>query len=98
MQDNSFPRIASPLPPITMGSVANFARDPIQTMRQVWADHGEVGESIVGRAAEGRAVLDEVTAAGVDLADVFEVLEDEGVEKFIVSWNELVTTVEKAIH
>jgi transaldolase len=39
-----------------------------------------------------------VTAAGVDLADVFEVLEDEGVEKFIVSWNELVTTVEKAIH
>ena len=63
-----------------------------------FADHGEVGESIVGRAAEGRAVLDEVTAAGVDLADVFEVLEDEGVEKFIVSWNELVTTVEKAIH
>ena len=63
-----------------------------------FADHGEVGESIVGRAAEGRAVLEEVTAAGVDLADVFEVLEDEGVEKFIVSWNELVTTVEKAIH
>ena len=33
-----------------------------------------------------------------EVADVFEVLEDEGVEKFIVSWNELVTTVEKAIH
>lgn len=42
MQDHTFPRIASPLPPITLGSVANFARDPIQTMRQVWADHGEV--------------------------------------------------------
>lgn len=70
---------------------------PEKTM-DAFADHGEVGESIVGRAAEGRAVLDEVTAAGVDLADVFEVLEDEGVEKFIVSWNELVTTVEKAIH
>ena len=57
---------------------------PEKTM-DAFADHGEVGESIVGRAAEGRAVLDEVTAAGVDLADVFEVLEDEGVEKFIVS-------------
>ncbi|GAA0340238.1 transaldolase [Micropruina glycogenica] len=70
---------------------------PEKTM-DAFADHGEVGESIVGRAAEGRAVLDEVTAARVDLADVFAVLEDEGVEKFIVSWNELVTTVEKAIH
>ena len=41
---NDFPplRIASPGPPITMGSVANFARDPIQSMRQVWAQHGEV--------------------------------------------------------
>ena len=42
MNDSPSLRIASTLPPITMGSVAGFARDPIQTMRQVWADHGEV--------------------------------------------------------
>ena len=42
MNDSPPLRIASPAPPITMGSVANFARDPIQSMRQVWAQHGEV--------------------------------------------------------
>lgn len=71
---------------------------PEKTM-DAFADHGEVGPSIVGKAeADGQAILDEVTAAGVDLAEVFRVLEDEGVDKFIVSWNELVTSVEKAIH
>lgn len=69
---------------------------PEKTM-DAFGDHGEVGPSIVGKADEGRAVLDEVAAAGVDLADVFEVLESEGVEKFIVSWHELVASVEQAI-
>ncbi len=69
---------------------------PEKTM-DAFGDHGEVGRSIVGKAAEGRAVLDEVTAAGVDLAEVFEVLESEGVDKFIVSWHELIASVEKAI-
>jgi transaldolase len=31
---------------------------------------------------------------GVDLADVFRVLEDEGVDKFTKSWLELLSTVE----
>jgi transaldolase len=30
-----------------------------------------------------------LAAAGVDVADVVQLLEDEGVEKFEVSWNEL---------
>ena len=42
-------------------------------------------------------MLDQVTAAGVDLDEVFTVLETEGVEKFIVSWHELIASVEKAI-
>ena len=37
---------------------------PEKTM-DAFADHGEVGESIVGRAAEGRAVLDDADIAGV---------------------------------
>ena len=69
---------------------------PEKTM-DAFGDHGEVGPSIVGQAAAGRAVLDEVSAAGIDLADVYQVLEDEGVDKFIVSWHELVASVEKAI-
>ncbi len=69
---------------------------PEKTM-DAFGDHGELGQPIGGKAAEGQAVLDEVSAAGVDLADVFEVLESEGVDKFIVSWHELVASVEKAI-
>ena len=69
---------------------------PEKTM-DAFGDHGEVGPSIVGKAADGRAVLDQVTAAGVDLDEVFTVLETEGVEKFIVSWHELIASVEKSI-
>ena len=69
---------------------------PEKTM-DAFGDHGEVGPSIVGKAADGRAVLDQVTAAGVDLDEVFTVRETEGVEKFIVSWHELIASVEKAI-
>ncbi len=42
MNDSPTLRIASPAPPVLNGSVADFARDPIQMMRQLWALHGEV--------------------------------------------------------
>jgi transaldolase len=54
------------------------------------ADHGIItGDTVTGKAAEARAVFDELTAVGVDMPDVFKVLEDEGVEKFEKSWLEL---------
>jgi transaldolase len=34
-----------------------------------------------------------VAGAGVDLDDVFRVLEDEGVQKFVDSWDELTESV-----
>jgi transaldolase len=34
-----------------------------------------------------------VAGAGVDLDDVFRVLEEEGVQKFVDSWNELTESV-----
>ena len=34
-------------------------------------------------------LFDKLSAVGVDLPDVFVVLEEEGVEKFEASWNEL---------
>ena len=62
---------------------------PEATLEAV-ADHGEVaGDQVSGRAADAQAVFDQLAAAGVDLIDVFQVLEDEGVEKFEKSWNEL---------
>jgi transaldolase len=35
-------------------------------------------------------VFDELEAIGIDLTDVFLVLENEGVEKFEKSWQELI--------
>jgi transaldolase len=54
------------------------------------ADHGVItGDTVTGKAAEAQAVFDKLTAVGIDLPDVFKVLEDEGVEKFEKAWLEL---------
>lgn len=70
---------------------------PEKTML-AFADHGELGAPMEGTGPDGVQVLDAIDAVGVDLDDVFKVLEDEGVSKFTVSWdNELVTTVTKIL-
>ncbi|KIQ64464.1 transaldolase [Kitasatospora griseola] len=61
-------------------------------------DHGVVtGDTITPNYADAKAVLDAVAAAGVDYDDVVRVLEEEGVQKFEVSWNELLDTVTAAL-
>jgi transaldolase len=74
--------------------------DTVNTMPEktmdAFADHGEVkGDVVSGRGAEAQAVFDQLSAVGIDLDDVFVVLEDEGVDKFSKSWQELVETVEQ---
>ncbi|WP_159602142.1 transaldolase [Agromyces humi] len=61
-------------------------------------DHGEiVGDTVTGAYADAGAVLDALARVGVDYDDVTAVLEREGVEKFIVSWHELLDTVRGAL-
>ncbi|MGW4122784.1 transaldolase [Nocardia sp. NPDC004711] len=69
---------------------------PEKTLEAV-ADHAEiVPNAAVGKAAEAQAIFDQLVAAGVDLDDVFGVLETEGVDKFVASWQELLAaTTEK---
>ena len=58
------------------------------------ADHGEVpGDQVSGTAETAQRTFDELTEVGIDLDDVFVVLEREGVEKFDTSWAELGETV-----
>ncbi|MDQ2791312.1 MAG: transaldolase [Pseudonocardiales bacterium] len=58
------------------------------------ADHGEVpGDQVSGTAEQAQRVFDELAEVGIDLDDVFVVLEREGVEKFDASWSELGETV-----
>jgi transaldolase len=62
------------------------------------ADHGVLrGDTVHGTYAESRQVFDDLAALGVDLDDVFAVLEREGVEKFDASWAELQATVRDAL-
>ncbi|PJJ63190.1 transaldolase [Compostimonas suwonensis] len=61
-------------------------------------DHGVItGDTITGAYDDANAVLDAVAAQGVSYDDVTLLLENEGVEKFIVSWNELLGTVDTAL-
>lgn len=62
------------------------------------ADHSEPGTPLSARTAEtGEKVLEGIAEAGVDLADVFALLEREGVEKFEKAWEELLSTVSATI-
>jgi transaldolase len=58
------------------------------------ADHGEfAGDTIRGRYQEARDLLDRLERLGIGYADVTDVLEREGVDKFEKSWGELLQTV-----
>ena len=47
------------------------------------------GDTVTGTAGAAQEVFDKLDAVGIDLTDVFLVLENEGVEKFEKSWQEL---------
>jgi transaldolase len=62
---------------------------PEKTLDAV-ADHGVItGDTITGTASAAQQVFDKLSAVGIDLIDVFDVLESEGVEKFEASWKDL---------
>ena len=61
-------------------------------------DHGVVtGDTITPNYGEAKAVFAALAEVGVDFTDVTNVLEEEGVSKFIVSWGELLETVTTAL-
>ena len=61
-------------------------------------DHGVIaGDTITGSYAKANEVMDAVAAQGISYDEVTALLEKEGVEKFIVSWNELLDTVTAAL-
>nr|WP_042196928.1 transaldolase [Kibdelosporangium sp. MJ126-NF4]CEL22635.1 Transaldolase [Kibdelosporangium sp. MJ126-NF4]CTQ89777.1 Transaldolase (EC 2.2.1.2) [Kibdelosporangium sp. MJ126-NF4] len=61
---------------------------------QATADHGKIdGDTVTGTGNQAAEAFEALSGVGVDLDDVFEVLETEGVEKFEKSWIELLETV-----
>ncbi|HUZ26287.1 MAG TPA: transaldolase [Streptosporangiaceae bacterium] len=58
------------------------------------AGHGDVrGDTIHGTYDGARRYFEQLAAVGVSYDDVVQVLEDEGVEKFATSWNQLLDTI-----
>ncbi|MEV7886020.1 transaldolase [Streptomyces sp. NPDC002817] len=58
------------------------------------ADHGDItGDTVTGGYAQARADLAAVEALGISYDEVVQQLEDEGVAKFEVAWNDLLATV-----
>ncbi len=75
-----------------------IAPDTVNTMPEktlmAYADHGQPGTPIQEAYAEAEKVMKSVAEAGVDLDDVFRVLEEEGVQKFVDAWDELTASVQ----
>ena len=59
------------------------------------ADHGVIrGDTVTGTADAAQKIFDELDAVGIDIRDVFLTLENEGVEKFEKSWQELLDEIQ----
>jgi transaldolase len=70
---------------------------PEKTMEATF-DHGVItGNTVTGSYDEANKVLDALAGLGVSYDEVTELLEAEGVSKFIVSWGELLETVTAAL-
>ncbi|BBX20797.1 transaldolase [Mycolicibacter terrae] len=63
------------------------------------ADHGVInGDTISGTAATAQTVLDNIGAVGVDVRDVFRLLEHDGVAKFEAAWRKLLDSYPGPAH
>jgi transaldolase len=60
---------------------------------KAFADHGTVHRTVDAASDEAASVLDQLAAAGVDMADVEQTLEDEGVHSFAKSFDELLQSL-----
>jgi transaldolase len=73
-------------------------KDTVNTMPEktmdAAADHARLhGDAVTGTGEQAAEVFEALQQAGIDIDDVYKVLEDEGVEKFDKSWSELLDTV-----
>jgi transaldolase len=78
------------------------ARDTVNTMPGATLKAvGDLGEAtpdtITGRYAEARAAVDELATLGINLTDVADVLEREGLASFVKSWDDLIASVENQL-
>ncbi|MEJ1155350.1 transaldolase [Microbacterium marmarense] len=94
--------VKDPALPDTLYVTELVAAGTVNTMPektlQATFDHGVIsGDTITGNYADAHSVIDGLAAVGVVIDDVTQLLEDEGVSKFIASWHDLQGTVDAAL-
>jgi len=78
--------------------VGNVVNTMPQATMDAFADHGEVrGDTVTGDYDGDRKVIADLEKLGISYDEVVQLLEDEGVSKFDVSWTELQNTVTSAL-
>lgn len=90
--------VKDPAFPDTLYVVELVAPDTVNTMPeatlQAVADHGQIrGDTIRNAYASAHQVMDGLKRVGIDLDDVTRLLEEQGVEAFDKSWDELIHSV-----
>ncbi|AXH95144.1 transaldolase [Ornithinimicrobium avium] len=90
--------VKNPDYPDTLYVTELVAPDTVNTMPdktlEATIDHAEItGDTVTGAYDDAQKVLDDLAAVGVSYSDVVDLLEEEGVDKFEKSWQELLDTV-----
>ncbi len=78
------------------------SKSVVNTMPEntLWAtkDHANLeGDTVRPNLEAAENTIDHIVLLGIDFGDVTKLLEDEGVEKFEISWEDLIHTVEDAM-
>ena len=94
--------VKDPTLPDTLYVTELAVNDVVNTMPEktleATFDHGVIeGDTVTDAYDDANSVLDALDAQGISYEEVTALLEKEGVEKFIVSWNELLDTVAAAL-
>lgn len=91
--------VKNPAYPDTMYVTELIAPGTVNTMPEstldAVADHGDIiGDTVTPNYDNARETMAALERVGVDMDDVVQVLEREGIEKFITSWNDLLSSIE----
>lgn len=94
--------VKDPSLPDTLYVTELAVRETVNTMPEktldATFDHGVItGDNVTRNYTAANITLDALAALGISYDEVTALLEKEGVEKFIVSWNELLDTVAAAL-
>ncbi len=94
--------VKNPDYPDTMYVTGLVAANVVNTMPEktldATFDHGVVtGDTITGSYEDSNALLDKLEDLGISYNDVVKLLETEGLDKFVASWNDLLHHVQDAL-